>query len=196
MWIKVLSFGVCFKSVASYCNPQYLIRTSPLSIPCAWNSRIWHFHSNNTLLPWRNIWNLVFATSRPELMKMTCQFRRFLARTFRPVANRCSHPRGYRDCLIETAREAATIWYKGYHYELNRYEKFSWAFVLVSQDWPIWTPSQLSVCSHTPLFTIQLFLDFRKKNSDVAPHFLSAHDSTSNLAESRYPPIRFALSSD
>ena len=33
-----------------------------------------------------HVWNLVFATSSPESMKMTCQFRRFLARTFRPVS--------------------------------------------------------------------------------------------------------------
>ena len=83
-WIKVSSFGVCLKSVSS-CHPQYLLRTSPRSIPYAWNSRIWHFHLNNTLLPRRNVWNLVFATSRPESMKLTWQFRRFLARTFRPV---------------------------------------------------------------------------------------------------------------
>ena len=47
MWIKVLSFGVCFKSVASFCHPQYLLRTSARSIACTWNSRIWHFHVNN-----------------------------------------------------------------------------------------------------------------------------------------------------
>ena len=78
-------FSVCFKSVASFCHPQYILRTSPGSIPRAWNSRIWYFHLNNTLLPQRNVWNLVFATSRPESMKLNCQFRRFLARTFRPV---------------------------------------------------------------------------------------------------------------
>jgi len=65
-WIKVLSFVVCFKSVASFCHLQYLLKTSPRSIRWAWNSRIWHFHVNNTLLPWRNVWNLIFATSRPE----------------------------------------------------------------------------------------------------------------------------------
>ena len=75
---KFLSFGVCFKSAASFSHPQYILRTSPRSIPCAWNSRIWHFHLNNTLLPRRNVWNLVLATSRPETMKLTCQFRRFL----------------------------------------------------------------------------------------------------------------------
>jgi len=84
-WIQVLSFGVCFKGVASSCHPQYILKTSPRSIPCAWNSWIWHFYLNNTLLPLRNLWNLVFATLRPESMKLTCQFRRFLARTFRPV---------------------------------------------------------------------------------------------------------------
>jgi len=84
-WIQGASFGVCFKSVASFYHPQYLSRTSPLSIQRAWNSRIWHFYLNNTFLPWRNLWNLVFATLKPESMKLTCQFRRFLARTFRPV---------------------------------------------------------------------------------------------------------------
>ena len=48
-WIKALSFGACFKSVASFCHPQYLLRTSPRFIPCAWNSRFWHFHLNHTL---------------------------------------------------------------------------------------------------------------------------------------------------
>ena len=84
--VQGLSFCVCFKSVASFCHPEYLLRTSPRSIPCAWNSRIWLFYLNNTLLPRRNVWNLIFATLRPESMKLTCQFRRFLARTFRPVA--------------------------------------------------------------------------------------------------------------
>jgi len=84
-WIKVLSFGVCFESVASFCHPQYLLRTSPRSIPCTWDARIWHFYSNNTLLPRRNVWNLIFATLRPESMKLTCLFRRCLAKTFRPV---------------------------------------------------------------------------------------------------------------
>jgi len=90
-WMKVLSFRACFKSVASYYNPQYILRTSPLSISCAWNSRIWHFHLNNTLLPRKNLWNHVFATSRSESIKLTGQFRRFLARTFRPVAKSFSH---------------------------------------------------------------------------------------------------------
>jgi len=96
-WIQGTSFGVCFKSVASFYHPQYLSRTSPLSIHCAWNSRIWHFYLNNTFLPWRNLWNLVFATLKPESMKLTCQFRRFLARTFRPVGFR-----GFRDIVRRT----------------------------------------------------------------------------------------------
>jgi len=81
-WIQGASFGVCFKRVASFYHQQYLSRTSPLSIHCVWNSRIWHFYLNNTFLPWRNLWNLVFATLKPESMKLTYQFRRFLARTF------------------------------------------------------------------------------------------------------------------
>ena len=88
-WIIVLSFGVCFKSVASFCHPQCLLRTSPRSMPCAWNSRIWHFHLNSTLSPCSNVWNLDLATSRPELMKLTCQFRRFWARTFSVWPARC-----------------------------------------------------------------------------------------------------------
>jgi len=86
-WIQVVSFGVCFKSVASLCHPQYLLTTSTRSIPCAWNSWIWHFYLNNTLWPRRNLWNLVLATFRPESMKLTCLSRRFLARTFRPVVS-------------------------------------------------------------------------------------------------------------
>jgi len=88
-WIQVLSFGVCFKSVAlsRFCHPQCSLRTSPGCIPCAWNPWIWHFYLNNTLLPRRNLWNHVFATFKPESMKLTCQFRRFLVRTFRPVHN-------------------------------------------------------------------------------------------------------------
>jgi len=71
-WIQVLSFGVCFKGVASFCHPQYLLRTSPRSIQCIWNCWIWPFYLNNTLLPRRNLWNLVLATLRPESMKLTC----------------------------------------------------------------------------------------------------------------------------
>jgi len=84
-WSWLSTLRVWFKSVASFCHPHYLLKTSPRSSPRAWNSRIWHFHLNNTLLPRRNVWNLVFATSRSESMKLTCQFRRFLARTFRPM---------------------------------------------------------------------------------------------------------------
>ena len=54
-WIKVLSFSVCFKSVASFCHPQYLLTTCSLFNQCAWNSRIWHFYLKKTLLPRRNL---------------------------------------------------------------------------------------------------------------------------------------------
>ena len=47
-WIQGPSFSVCFKSVASFCHPQFLSRTSPLSINCARNSRIRHFYLNIT----------------------------------------------------------------------------------------------------------------------------------------------------
>ena len=86
-WIKVLSFGVCFKSLASFCHPQYLLRTSPRSIPCAWNSRIWHFHLNNALLPPKKCLKSRFCDFEAWIDEIECQFRRFLARTFRPVPN-------------------------------------------------------------------------------------------------------------
>ena len=85
VWIKVLSFGVCFKSLASFCHPQYLLRTSPRSIPCAWNSRIWHFHLNNALLPPEKCLKSRFCDFEAWIDEIECQFRRFLARTFRPV---------------------------------------------------------------------------------------------------------------
>jgi len=77
------------KAWPRFCRPQYLFKTSPRSIPFAGNSWIWHFYLNNTLLPQRNLWNVVFATLRPESIKLTCQFRRFLPRTFRPVVCVC-----------------------------------------------------------------------------------------------------------
>jgi len=85
--VQGLSFSVCFRSVASFYHPQYLSRTSPLSIHSAWNSWIWHFYLNNTLLPWRNLWNLVLTTLRPDWGNWLQQFRRFLATTFRLVGN-------------------------------------------------------------------------------------------------------------
>jgi len=84
-WIKVLSFDFCFKSLASFCHPQYLLRTSPRSIPHAWNSRIWHFHLNNALLPQEKCLKSRFCDFEAWIDEIECQFRRFLARTFRPV---------------------------------------------------------------------------------------------------------------
>ena len=55
------------------------------SLHSMWNSWIWHFYLNNTLLPRKNLWNLVSATLRRKSMKLTCRLSRFLARTFRPV---------------------------------------------------------------------------------------------------------------
>jgi len=54
---------------------------------------------------------------------------------------------GYQDSLLETTREAPTIWYQG----VPRWVIFE--RLCSFQDWahePIWAPSQLSVCSHTP----------------------------------------------
>jgi len=86
-WIQVLSVGVCFKSAASFCHPQRLLKTSSLCIHSAWNSWIRHSYLNSTLLSRRNIWNLVLATLRPESRKLTWTILRFLARTLRPVAS-------------------------------------------------------------------------------------------------------------
>ena len=91
-WIKVLSFDACIESVASFCHLQNPLRTSPRSIRCAWNSRIWHFHLNNTLLPWSHVcfWRVKTkkttvksghpwhrSSIRVKLFYL-CQFRRFL----------------------------------------------------------------------------------------------------------------------
>ena len=78
-WTKDQSFETCFRSIASFGDLHYLPRTSPHSIQIAWNSRIWHFYLNSTLLPRRNVWNLILATSRPESMKLTCQFLRIFS---------------------------------------------------------------------------------------------------------------------
>ena len=58
-WAKDLSCEVCFRSIAWFGDPHYLSRTSPHSIQCAWNSRIWNFEFRKTLLPLRNLW--IFA---------------------------------------------------------------------------------------------------------------------------------------
>jgi len=50
---KYLSFEACFRSIAWFGDLHYLSRTSPHSIHCAWNSRIFR----KTLLPLRNLWN-------------------------------------------------------------------------------------------------------------------------------------------
>ena len=73
-WIQGPCFSVCFKSVASFCHPQYLSRASHLSIHCAWNSRISHFYLIKTFLPGRNLWNVVFATLRPDRGNWQQQF--------------------------------------------------------------------------------------------------------------------------
>jgi len=56
-WAKDLSSQACFRSIASFGDPHCLLRTSPHSIQCAWNSRIWNFEFRKTLLPLRNLWN-------------------------------------------------------------------------------------------------------------------------------------------
>jgi len=55
-WAKDLSSEVCFRSISSFGDPQYLSRTSPHSIQFTWNSRIWNFEFRKTL---RNLWNFV-----------------------------------------------------------------------------------------------------------------------------------------
>ena len=48
-WAKYLSFDTCFRSIVSFGDPHYLSRTSPHSIHCAWNSRIWNFEFRKKL---------------------------------------------------------------------------------------------------------------------------------------------------
>jgi len=103
-------FWCLFQKRSLVLSPTILVRTSPRSIPRAWNSRIWHFHLNNTLLLQRNVWNLVFATVRPESMKLTCQFRRFLARTFRPVMYASIHAHTYADTHSEKWGKPGQPW--------------------------------------------------------------------------------------
>ena len=52
-----LSTDACFRRITSFGDPHYLSKTSPQSIQCAWNSRIWNFEFRKTLLPLRNLWN-------------------------------------------------------------------------------------------------------------------------------------------
>jgi len=211
-WIKVLSFGVCFKSIASFCHPQYLLRTSPRSTWCAWNSRIWHFHLNNTLWPQRNVWNLVFATSRPESMKLTCQFRRFLARTLRPVHT--SLGKSVSVSLRRTGLTLEVIWpspatlastrvpglpirdcARSSNNLVPRGAKLSAIDVTLKvffqrlywfQDWAHLSPeSTVRVLPHPHCSLNNYFSISVQFFSDVTPHFLSAHDSPSNLAKSR-----------
>ena len=63
----------------------HLSRTSALRIHCAWNSWIWYFYLNNTLLLRRNLRNLICATLRPESRKLTSTILSISARTFRFV---------------------------------------------------------------------------------------------------------------
>ena len=56
-WAKDLSSEACFRSIASFGDTHYLSRTSPHSIQCAWNPRMWNFEFRKTLLPPRNLWN-------------------------------------------------------------------------------------------------------------------------------------------
>ena len=55
-WAKDFLFDTCFRIIASFGDPQYLPRTSPQS---AWISRIWSFEFRKTLLPRRNLSNIV-----------------------------------------------------------------------------------------------------------------------------------------
>ena len=58
-WAKDLSSEACLRSIAWFGDPHYLSRTSPHSIQCPWDSRIWNFEFRKTLLPLRNLWNFV-----------------------------------------------------------------------------------------------------------------------------------------
>ena len=56
-WAKDLSSEDCFRSITWFGDTHYLSTTSPHSIQCAWNSRIWNFGFRKILLPVRNLWN-------------------------------------------------------------------------------------------------------------------------------------------
>ena len=56
-WGKDLLSEACFRSIACFGDPQYLSRTSPHFIQCAWNSRFWNFEFRKTLLQLRNLWD-------------------------------------------------------------------------------------------------------------------------------------------
>ena len=70
-WIKVLSFGVCFTSVASFFHPQYLLRVDlnpRISKICASWMSVWNISANYVLVPLKfnlnwNIWNSFLKTS-------------------------------------------------------------------------------------------------------------------------------------
>ena len=67
-------------------------------------------------------------------------------------------------------------------------QKYSLSVCIGFRTDPIWVPSQLSVCSHTPTLLATTISRFPYNFFRYCPSFLSAHDSPSNLAKSRYPP--------
>ena len=69
---------------------------------CAWNSRIWHFYLNNTLLLQRNLWNLVFATLRPESEIDFNNFVDFQQARWYPHVDKDSHTQNYTQSHIHT----------------------------------------------------------------------------------------------
>ena len=96
--------------------------------------------------------------------------------------------RGYRDSLLETAQEAATIASTRVHRwaQYMSQKRYYLSVCIRFQEWA--HLSQLSLCNHNSdcllhshlSISVQLF-------SRMAPHFFGHQDSPSNLAESLYP---------
>jgi len=120
-----------------------------------------------------------FSTLSFEMGQKTCQVRfPYLLR-------------GYRDSLFETVREAPTIWYQG----VPRWAQWTWhhkhslSVCIGFRTEPIWAPSQLSVCSHTPIVHSTTFSRFPHKFFRMWPHIFCQHTIHQVIwPKSRYPP--------
>ena len=97
---------------------------------------------------------------------------------------------GYRDSLLATVQEGVTIWYQGVSRWAQEtwHKKYSLSVCIGFRTGPIYALSQtVRVLPHPHCSVENCFSISEQFFSDVAPHCLSAHDSPSNLAGSRYP---------
>jgi len=109
-WAKDLSSEACFRSIASFRDPHYLSRTSPHSIQCAWNSRIWNFEFRKTLLPQRNLWN--FAPCK--------RFRPVHCNTLQHTATHCNASHHYEYvcvCVCVCVCASVCLFVRGYSFK-------------------------------------------------------------------------------